>query len=260
MIVWRVLISCLLAASLGVAETKAEAALRLQLEAAQRATLAAQQAAASEREIRLKMEAALTQAAKERAALAASVAKSSTTTHQQIAVGQANAKDAAADNAAQQKDATDTIISGQANQSAKTDSLARAVESTKYTFYQSMVSQVPATLAFLSAMAALLVGVLNRRAGEKAAVRVEGIVETQKQAAVKVDEVAVVAHATHSLVNAKFGKVLALLAASARRVADLTGKKADIEMADKAETDRRQHDEEQARVDAGAAITPPPAP
>jgi hypothetical protein len=229
------------------ADSKSEAALRLQLEAAQRATIAAQQATAAERDARLKTEAQLAEAAKERAALAATIAKDSTATHSQIAAGQANAKtvaagvaldakDEAAEAHAQQRDATDTIISGQAEQSAKTDILTRAVDA-KYGFYQSLVPQIPATLAFLGAMLAASVSILNRRAGAKAAV---------------------VAAATHSLVNSQYGGILSICAALARRVADLTGKRPDVEQADRAEADLKRHEEQQARVDAGAAIAPQP--
>jgi hypothetical protein len=103
--VWLAVMFCLFPLAL-FGESKAEAILRTQLEAAQKATAIAQQVAATERAAREKTEATLAAAITKNAAIG-------TATHKEVVASVVSAKSAAEQAANQQKAATDEIIAKQ---------------------------------------------------------------------------------------------------------------------------------------------------
>lgn len=71
----------------------------------------------------------------------------------------------------------------------------------------------------------------------------------------KLDKAAVVAQDTHTLVNKNYGVQLSLNAGNARWKANTTKDQADIKAADDAEALLRDHEKQQAVVDAGKDIS-----
>lgn len=66
-----------------------------------------------------------------------------------------------------------------------------------------------------------------------------------RQQAARLDSLAVVAHATHGLVNGQMGIQLKISSIALRRVADLTGHADDCKAADLAERSFREHEAKQ---------------
>lgn len=79
------------------------------------------------------------------------------------------------------------------------------------------------------------------------------------QLAKQAEKLAKVADATHTLVNKNMGTQLRLSAAFAKRVANLTNDPQDILIAREAETQSREHESQQAKVDAANPFGLPPA-
>jgi len=110
----------------------------------------------------------------------------------------------------------------------------------------------------------IAVALLQLLQGQKAAIKVEEVASTQKDAAAlvakvaktlqtaegKVDKLALVAEATHTLVNSAMGNQLQISALLARRLSTITGESGDISAAVEAERLYDDHIRKQAVVDA----------
>jgi ribosomal protein L16 Arg81 hydroxylase len=133
------------------------------------------------------------------------------------------------------------------------------------------VSDPSATLTIVAAVGTLIASVATpiaayfmlklKQQGEAAALREERaarladqvaitLAKTTKDADTKLNKIAVVADATHKLVNSAMTVQLQLVASALRRVADLTKDKSDRELADAAEVRLYEHQQKQLAVDA----------
>jgi hypothetical protein len=111
-------------------------------------------------------------------------------------------------------------------------------------------SQTVPIIGFGTLIAAALLQLLQ---GSKAAVKVAEVAEVQKTDAKKIDKLAVVAQATHALVNSQYGAALLATVLALKNVARLTTDPADKARAeaavDEAERLYKDHQRKQAMVD-----------
>jgi hypothetical protein len=133
-----------------------------------------------------------------------------------------------------------------------------------------LVSIITGGFAFLSAVFTGVMTFLIARLGagqkkaaevqEKAAAKVEEVAAVLEQSTIvsdaKLDSLALVSSATHTLVNNNMAIQLKLNAAVTRRLANITKNSSDVEAAELAEKLVAEHEAKQAIVDAA---TPPPS-